>query len=196
MFELCCSSCFPWSSHCVSVCLCLGEGGRDASENMRFSWNINNRKSSIISVCCRVIPCSLQLFAPLLHSCTLWGFFSSYQMDTIWSVLQDTLVILLAGLIVRSAESCACRHHCMPGLLKARPARRGCLYQTAFCLAFVVWVLVCSSSLGRHSQTSPPPPPPASSRSVLVLPAEPEPRGEMPVPIPERCLCPSLCHLG
>lgn len=90
---------------------------------------------------------------------------------------------LAAGLIVRPAKSCACRHQCMPGLLKARPARRGCLYQTAFCLAFVVWVLVCSSSLGRHSQTSPPPPP-VSSRSVLVLLAEPEPQGEMPVPVP------------
>lgn len=98
------------------------------------------------------------------------------------------------GLIVRPAKSCACRHQCMPRLLKARPARRGCLYQTAFCLAFVVWVLVCSSSLGRHSQTSPPPPPVLPS--VLVLPAEPEPQGEMPLPIPERCPCPSLCHLG
>lgn len=185
VFELCCSSCFPWSSHCVSVCLCLGEGGRDASENMRFSWNINNRKSSIIFVCCRVIPCSLQLFAPLLHSCTLWVFF----------ILPDGCCVecaaghfsdLAAGLIVRPVKSCACRHHCMPGLLKARPARRGCLYQTAFCLAFVVWVLVCSSSLGQHSQTSPPPPPPASSRSVLVLLQSQNPR--------ERCPCPS--HRG
>lgn len=37
VFKLCCSSCFPWSSLFVCVCLCLGEGGRDASENMRFS---------------------------------------------------------------------------------------------------------------------------------------------------------------
>lgn len=90
---------------------------------------------------------------------------------------------LAAGLIVRPAKSCARRHQCMPGLLRARPARRGCLYQTAFCLAFVVWVLVCSSSLGRHSQTSPPPPP-AFSRSVLVLLAEPEAPGEVAVPVP------------
>lgn len=99
---------------------------------------------------------------------------------------------LAAGLIVRPAKSCARRHHCMPGLLKARPARRGCLYQTAFCLAFVVWVLVCSSSLGRHSQTSPPPPPPerpgaacrarTPGRDVRAHPRE----MPMPIPVPPR----------
>lgn len=122
------------------------------------------------------------MFAPLLHSCALRAFFilpDGYYLECAAGHFGD----LAAGLIVRPAKSCACRHQCMPGLLKARPARRGCLYQTAFCLAFVVWVLVCSSSLGRHSQTSPPPPP-VSSRSVLVLLAEPEPQGEMPVPVP------------
>lgn len=122
----------------------------------------------------------------LLLCCTpvLFGFFFILPDGCCLECAAGHFSDLAAGLIVRPAKSCACRHQCMPRLLRARPARRGCLYQTAFCLAFVVWVLVCSSSPGRHSQTSPPPPP-ASSRGVLVLPAGPEPQGEMPLPVPE-----------
>lgn len=94
---------------------------------------------------------------------------------------------LAVSLIVHPARSGVCRHQGMPRkspcFRKPWSARHVCLYLMAFCLGFVVWVLVCCYSLGCCCQTSPPPMA-ASSQSAQSWLQSWDPRGEMLLPIP------------
>lgn len=122
--------------------------------------------------CCKVVPCSLQLLAPLVHTCTLWGFLISIDGHL------DTLVMLLL-VCVPSEELCLQTSACAQRDGTSSQASERWVCQTllplwgGFSPVFVVWVLVCSYSrtgIARHPHLPQPLVPGPSGRDARARP--------------------------